>query len=120
MIAKIGAMQRVPMDRPEPRDFAPTPGENFENFTPEVGGPNGIEQKLDRDAFARLHGESFGESGGHLAVPKDILLHGDRNARGFDRLQHGRIKLISVIEYFDIISRDYRHTGGARHGGAKF
>ena len=120
MVAPVRAMQRVPVDRPKPCNFAAASRQNLKYLASERGRTDGIEEKFDANPFPGLNGKCFGEPASHLAIPEDVLFHRDRKASRLDCLQHSRIELIPVVVNPDAVTSHQRHAGGACHGGSEF
>ena len=120
MIPLVRAMERIPMDRAKPGELTAAGLENFEDLRTKGGRTDRVHEKLYRDPLTRFLGECLGESPPDLAIPEDVLLHGDREAGRFDCLEHGGIELVAVVVDFDSISIYQRHPGCTCHGGPEF
>jgi hypothetical protein len=81
-----------------------------------VADPIASTRSFTGHAFTRLLGECLGKSPPDLTVPEDILLHGDREAGGFDCLEHRGIKLFAIVVDLDAVSFDQRRSGHSGDG----
>src|SRR6266567_8835461 len=104
------------MNGTEPGKLATAGFEDSKNFVAESGRADGIDQQLHRNSSPCFFGKSFGEASSDLAVPENVLLHGDGSSGGFNRLQHDGIKRIAIVVDGDAVAGHQRHTGDSFNG----
>ena len=112
--------ERVPPDRVVPGELTPAAFERRQDLGADRGGADRVEQNLDPEARRALRGQRLRELPSDISGPVDVRLDGDRKLGARDRLEHGRIESVAVVQDIEAVTWRERDPRCARHRREEF